>query len=299
MTDINSDVQNNYFGYTPNKSANVFFLVAWLFLMIAQVVLAIPTREIFLGVSMSIGCFLELIGYIGRVMGHNDPYVLKNYMMNSLGTVISPVFFMAGIYNCFGAIIEIFGRQYSHLKPINYRRIFISLDAMSFLVQSSGGGLAAKSSSGSSSNLGFNIMLGGLILQVVTMTVFMVMVGQYFHKVNNNRDHLDPRYAGIRNSGFFQAVLSSLFSAVILIYIRSIYRVAEMADGWGSEIMHNEMLFLLLDGAMCVLAIFLLTVFYPGFAFKRKKEFVDGDSVTFGEEEIRLKSVKHGRCSRL
>ncbi|GME76512.1 unnamed protein product [Ambrosiozyma monospora] len=72
-----------------------------------------------------------------------------------------------------------------------------------------------------------------------------------------------------------------------------------MADGWGSEIMHNETLFLLLDGAMCVLAIFLLTVFYPGFALKRKKDFVDGDSGAFGEEQIGLKDIKHGRRSRL
>ncbi|GME76315.1 unnamed protein product [Ambrosiozyma monospora] len=165
MTETSSNGKNNYFGYIPNKGANAFFLVVWLFLMIAQAILAIPTREIFLGVSMSIGCALELVGYIGRVMGHNDPYVLKNYMMNSLGTVISPVFFMAGIYNCFGSIIEIFGRQYSPLKPINYRRIFISLDALSFLVQSSGGGLAASANQ-DSAKMGFNILLGGLILQI-------------------------------------------------------------------------------------------------------------------------------------
>ncbi|GME85478.1 unnamed protein product [Ambrosiozyma monospora] len=260
--------------------------------------MAIPTREIFLGVSMTIGCALELVGYIGRVLGHGDPYELKYYMMNSLGTVISPVFFMAGIYNCFGSIIEIFGRQYSPLKPINYRRIFISLDAMSFLVQSSGGGLAASSNQ-NSAKLGFNILLGGLILQVITMFIFMAMVGLYFYKVYANRDHLDQRYAGLRSTGFFHAVMWSICSAILLIFIRSIYRVAEMADGFGSAIMHNETLFLVLDGVMCVIAIVLLTVFYPGFAFKRKKEFVDDDSGAFGEEQIGLNSLDSGHRSRL
>ncbi|GME81675.1 unnamed protein product [Ambrosiozyma monospora] len=300
MVDSTSNIKSNIFGYLPNKGANLFFLAVWLILTICQASLAILTRELFFGVSMSIGCGLELIGYIGRVLAHSDPYSLKNYMMNSIGTVISPVFFMAGIYNCFGTTIEIFGRRYSHLKPINYRRIFISLDVVSFLVQSSGGGLAAKAESGNA-NLGFNIMLGGLILQVITMTVFMVMVGRYFSKVHANRFNLDQKYVGIRISGFFQAVMWSILAAILLIYIRSIYRVAEMANGWGSDIMHNETLFLVLDGFLCVLAIVLLTVFYPGFAFKRKKEFVHNDNyVGFEEDQVDLNELDHGsRRTRL
>ncbi|GME81953.1 unnamed protein product [Ambrosiozyma monospora] len=46
-----------------------------------------------------------------------------------------------------------------------------------------------------------------------------------------------------------------------------------MAKGWGSDIMHNEKLFLVLDGAMCAIAVILLTVFYPGLSFKRKRDF--------------------------
>ncbi|GME77143.1 unnamed protein product [Ambrosiozyma monospora] len=292
MTISNPDIKNNYFGYIPNKGANIFFLAVWALLTLGQVILAIPTREIFFGVSMTIGCALELVGYIGRVLGHDDPYVLKNYMMNSIGTVISPVFFMAGIYNCFGSIIEIFGRQYSPLKPINYRRIFICFDVVSFLVQSSGGGIAASSNQ-SSAKMGFNIMLGGLILQVITMTVFMVMVAHYFYKVHVNRNNLEPKFVGIRNTGFFKAVMWSMCAAILLIYIRSIYRVAEMADGWGSSIMYNETLFLVLDGAMCVIAIVLLTVFYPGFSFKRKRDFINDDTTSLGEEQIALNSIKN------
>ncbi|GMG24138.1 unnamed protein product [Ambrosiozyma monospora] len=308
MTEDYSNYKYNYYGFIPNKGGNIFFLVVWAILTICQIALTIPTSEIFFGVSMSIGCALELIGYIGRTIGNGNPYVLSNYMMNSLGTVISPVFFMAGIYNCFGATIEMFGKKYSPLKPINYRRIFISLDVVSFLVQGSGGGVAA-SSNRDTAQMGFHIMLGGLILQVVTMSAFIIMVGQYFYKVHVNRDKLDQRYAELRNTSFFKAVMWSMCAAIFLIYIRSVYRVAEMAKGWGSDIMHNEKLFLVLDGAMCAIAIILLTVFYPGFSFKRKRDFdaahhvVEGDngnsdiSIVYDDTQIALKDLETQRST--
>ncbi|GME79607.1 unnamed protein product [Ambrosiozyma monospora] len=148
--------------------------------------------------------------------------------------------------------------------------------------------------------MGFNILLGGLILQVITMFIFMIMVGLYFYKVYANRFNLDQRYAGIRNTSFFHAVMWSILVAILLIFVRSIYRVAEMADGWGSEIMHNETLFLILDGAMCVIAIILLTVFYPGFSFKRKKDYINYNNyVGFGEQQVALNDLNQNRRTRL
>ncbi|GMF05990.1 unnamed protein product [Ambrosiozyma monospora] len=169
---------------------------------------------------------------------------------------------------------------------------------MSFLVQSSGGGLAASANQ-DSAKMGFNILLGGLILQVITMFIFMAMVGLYFYKVYVNRDHLDQRYVGIRNTSFFHAVMWSILVAILLIFIRSIYRVAEMADGFGSAIMHNETLFLVLDGVMCVIAIVLLTVFYPGFSFKRKRESTNDDKVPFGDDKISLNDLDQSPRTRL
>ncbi|GME80439.1 unnamed protein product [Ambrosiozyma monospora] len=292
MTEDSSNHKYNYYGFIPNKEGNIFFLVVWAILTICHAALTVLTREFFFGVCMYIGCALELIGYIGRTIGSSNPYVLSNYMMNSIGTVISPVYFMAGIYNCFGAIIEIYGREYSPLKPVNYRRIFISLDLISFLVQSSGGAIAASSNK-NSAQAGFRLMLAGLILQVVTMSGFIIMVGQYFYKVHVNKDNLVQKFAGLRNTVFFKAVMWSMCSAIFLIYVRSAYRVAEMAKGWGSDIMHNEKLFLILDGAMCAIAVILLTVFYPGFSFKRKRDIDAAHTVVEEDEEEDKDSDDH------
>lgn len=40
-----------------------------------------------------------------------------------------------------------------------------------------------------------------------------------------------------------------------------------MQTGWASELMQNETLFLILDGAMILAAVLTLTVFHPAFFF--------------------------------
>lgn len=40
-----------------------------------------------------------------------------------------------------------------------------------------------------------------------------------------------------------------------------------MAMGWANELMQNETLFLILDGAMILLAVMLLTLFHPALLF--------------------------------
>lgn len=44
-------------------------------------------------------------------------------------------------------------------------------------------------------------------------------------------------------------------------------RIPEMAMGWANELMQNETLFLILDGAMILLAVMLLTLFHPALLF--------------------------------
>jgi formate hydrogenlyase subunit 3/multisubunit Na+/H+ antiporter MnhD subunit len=55
--------------------------------------------------------------------------------------------------------------------------------------------------------------------------------------------------------------------AYFAIFIRCIYRIAEMSGGWGSEIMRDEISFLILDPTLVLVACSLLTIFHPGLFF--------------------------------
>jgi hypothetical protein len=55
--------------------------------------------------------------------------------------------------------------------------------------------------------------------------------------------------------------------AFLTILIRCLYRIPEMAGGWGNPRMRDEPVFLGLDGGMVALASIAFTVAHPGFMF--------------------------------
>ena len=50
----------------------------------------------------------------------------------------------------------------------------------------------------------------------------------------------------------------------IFIFIRSVYRTIELINGFAGTIIHTQVLFNVLDGAMIVLAMWTLNIFHPG-----------------------------------
>lgn len=73
------------------------------------------------------------------------------------------------------------GERYSMVRVKWLTKIFISGDALCFLMQSTGGGLMAKAENQDDLNMAENIILGGLVLQVLIFGLFVV-VASVFHK---------------------------------------------------------------------------------------------------------------------
>ena len=58
--------------------------------------------------------------------------------------------------------------------------------------------------------------------------------------------------------------------ATILILARSLFRVVELWYGFTSKVANNEVTFMVLEGALVVLATLLMTLFHPGKVFDEK-----------------------------
>lgn len=54
------------------------------------------------------------------------------------------------------------------------------------------------------------------------------------------------------------------------IFVRSIFRAAELYQGFDGALANNEVTFMVLEGAMVIIACIALTVFHPGVAFGGK-----------------------------
>jgi hypothetical protein len=78
---------------------------------------------------------------------------------------------------------------------------------------------------------------------------------------------LDPKFSALRSSTKFRGFLAALAIATICIFVRSVYRVVELSEGWTGYLIKQQGLFIGLEGVMVLVAVIVLNVFHPAFCF--------------------------------
>ncbi|MCJ1432217.1 hypothetical protein MMC27_001573 [Xylographa pallens] len=170
-------------------------------------------------------------------------------------------------------MVNTLGPQYSPLPPKFYPWIFISCDFLSLVLQAAGGATAATAKGNRAlSSDGGHVMLAGIVWQVFTLMIFGGLCGAYFRRVYINRDNLTSSATTVFNSTRFRLFVSAVAVAFTTIFVRCVFRIAELADGWKSPIMQNEVEFIVFDGVMCLIAVLVLTVFCQGQYFPQMQE---------------------------
>lgn len=91
-------------------------------------------------------------------------------------------------------------------------------------------------------------MLAGIIFQVATFTFLYVLVSWFVLKLVRNKSSLSPEAAAILGGRDFKIFAYGMLIASIAIYVRCVYRIAELAGGWANEIMRDEIGYIVLDG---------------------------------------------------
>ncbi|KAJ5778801.1 sphingoid long-chain base transporter RSB1 [Penicillium odoratum] len=260
-----------YVYYVPSLAGNAFYLALFAIFLVIQLGLGIRYKTWGFLAGLFGGLVLEIIGYLGRVQLHNNPFVFSSYLEYLICLTIGPAFFSASIYICLGRIVVVYGEQISLLRPRTYTMVFVSCDLVSLILQAAGGAITsiADADQQDLAQIGVHIMIAGLASQVASLVFFMVLCLQYAWSVHKNSDSLNKaaNMIELRNSFRWKAFLTGLFLATITIFIRSVFRVAELNGGFHSSLANNEILFMILEGAMIVIAILCLTVLHPGVCF--------------------------------
>lgn len=132
------------------------------------------------------------------------------------------------------------GPQYSRFSPKFYYWIFIPCDVLSLVLQAVGGALSSDSNG--NSKVAVDVAIAGLSFQVFTLCVFIGLVIEYAVRVSRVPDRQSQL------SGRFKMFCGFLAMAVLLIFIRCVYRIDELSDGYNGPLIHNEGLFIGLEG---------------------------------------------------
>jgi hypothetical protein len=281
-------VSGTLYGYYPNLGANAFFAALFAVLLIAQLVIGTLTRTWTFMLAVGLGVFGEMVGYIGRLIMHQNPWSTPGFEMQICCLVLAPSFLAAGIYLTLKHMVLYCGPEYSRLKAKWYPWIFIGSDLGSIIVQAIGGGVAASATNKTNANgalltAGDALIIVGIALQSVTMSVCGIMVLDFF--LSRKKARREPKVEGegttdtsldaatlpnevhVRSPLRFRIFCCAIGFAFTTILIRCIYRIPEMAGGWGNPRMRDEPVFLGLDGAMVALASIAFTVAHPGIMF--------------------------------
>lgn len=122
-------------------------------------------------------------------------------------------------------------------------------DIFSICLQAAGGGIAASADKTDRKRVkaGNNVIITGIAFQVVTMAACGLLSADFaFRYFRRNKAAGTPKNTSrVTRPGIF-VITSAL--AYLFVLIRCIYRLPEMAGGWGGEMMRKEADFMVLDG---------------------------------------------------
>ncbi|OBT62473.1 hypothetical protein VE03_07988 [Pseudogymnoascus sp. 23342-1-I1] len=251
--------------YVPTLAGNAAYAAAFGLLLVAQLGLGIKYKTWGFMVGMICGLMIEIVGYGGRIMLHNNPFDFNNFVIYLVCLTISPAFLAGALYLCLSRIVIIYGQHISRFSPRTYAITFMTSDFISLVLQGAGGGLAATAMTKSEGDTGKAIMVAGVVFQVVSLLTFMGLWLEFILRLHRtNESDRDERFAQLRATKKFTWFQYALGTAVVLVFIRSVYRIAELQQGFDGPIANDELSFMILEGPMIFLAVLAMTVLHPG-----------------------------------
>jgi magnesium-transporting ATPase (P-type) len=251
------------FRYRPSLPVNV--TVAALFGVIGLIhsYLGIRWKAWGFMVCMQLGCITEAVGYVGRIMLYDNPFSDDAFMMQIITLTCAPVFFTAAVYVTLSKVIIYLDPAASRFKPQLFYWVFIPADILCLILQGAGGAMSstAEKDDADGIQLGVDISMGGLILQVVVLFLFTIAFSDYMWRYlsRNGASALTWR---------LKAFFAGLIVAIIAIFARCAFRVAELKDGFDGEMITHEIPFIILESGLMVVGAAALMYGHPGLALK-------------------------------
>jgi hypothetical protein len=166
--------------------------------------------------------------------------------------VLAPVGLALADYLLVGRLIRLVGREYSIVNPKFVEYGFIVSDILSIGVQSAGAGLIT---SGNFKNIktGSNVLIGGLGINLLSFCFFAVITLHLHVSIYRRKPDFTRQERWL-------TMFYALYLSMILLIVRSIYRIVEFSTGFRGYLAIHELYFYVFE---CLLIIFAFGLFLP------------------------------------
>jgi hypothetical protein len=198
---------------------------------------------------LTVGSLSEAIGYAGRILLNSNPYSGPGFRLQITCLIFAPSFIAAAIYITLTHLVLTFGTSKSRITPKYYTWIFISCDIVALVLQAVGGGLAGGAGKNKGMrDRGTNVMFAGIVWQVATLVVFAALVIDYIVRTVRVWSEVPDAAKVLSKKLSFRLFAGGVVLAFSTIFLRCVYRIAEIEGGWANPIMRDETSFVVMEG---------------------------------------------------
>lgn len=251
------------YGYTPTLALSILAIVLYALALALHSARLYRHRRWAFSTLCLLTTVCEIVGYVFRLRSSpppvGDAYNVLNFVIQYFFIVVAPVFFSAAIYTTLTSLIAALGQ---HMSPLGLSRrkiiwIFVTSDVLATITQVTGAALIGTAESNSKSpDTGNNILLAGLCVQVFSFLVFLVLLAMFLRR--------SRKATTSTGEGGLMRFSGALVVCSLLVYLRTIFRMAETAEGVGGYASSHEAFFGALEFAPIVVAILVLGWWHPG-----------------------------------
>ncbi|KAJ6119863.1 RTA1 domain protein [Penicillium sp. IBT 18751x] len=256
------------YNYDPSGGAAVPFAALFGLATVIHVVRMIRARSWFM-IPFTIGCVFETIGYVCRYVNsaQTPDWTLLPYVGQSLLILLAPALFAASVYMILGRlIVGLNASSNSIIRPSWLTKIFVIGDVISFFMQCGGGGFLSTAKTKDNIDMGENLILAGLIVQIFFFG-FFIIVSVIFH-----RRMLASPMNYVADAGIpWARCMKVLYAVSCLVMIRSVYRVIEYAQGSGGYLQSKEAFVYVFDAALMLGCCIILAILHPSKMLSEKR----------------------------
>jgi len=271
-----------YIGYRPTDAPAAVFLGIFLIAAFANLALTVIKKTWFM-IPLVVGCFLEVIGLIFRLVSPSQPNSLIVFVLYYIPILVAPTILAIPDYAMASKLMQKAKMEKIWIiKPVVIRYLFLAVDVSSFLIQCLGGGvLATATSKPENAKTGSAIILFGVAVALAVFFFFLFMTLVIHINVRKQLKPTGDRVVELTTTAEaasgstpphpaddsrWKIMFYLLYFHMIMLTIRSGYRVAEYAvPGFHNYVSTNEGLFFGLDILLMALVGVTWIPFHPGY----------------------------------
>ncbi|KAE9583194.1 Protein RTA1 [Colletotrichum fructicola] len=247
--------------YDPSLAAAITFAALFGISSVLHVFQTIRAR-IWYFIPFVVGSIFQVVGYSARAVNaaETPDWSQIPFIIQTLGPLLAPALYAASIYMLLGRIISSLHAEHLSFIPVRWlTKIFVFGDVLSFAFQCIGGGILSGADDKSGIDRGQDMILVGLGIQILFFACFMASISVFHYRILRQPTTLS--LAGVRP---WKEYILVLYFTSLLILVRSIFRVAEFAEGQTGTLQSNEVYLYCLDTALMFLCSGAFNVWFPG-----------------------------------